>query len=145
MAPSDQEEKKMLNSSEGLCLVKCYFVLIHAHIPKLWIFDVWSYKITNVFYVELCAYALRIYNCWHQDKNKCNLQKKHTFTRTRYIMFHFLFSISEAHKNNVNNVTVFYGVVGGGAQHVCPCTLSHSHSVVLGGMSEHPPSITLIV
>lgn len=58
-------------------------------------------------------------------------------------MLHFLFSISEAPKINVNNVTVFYG--GGGAQHVYPCTLSHSHSVVLGGMSEHPPSITLIV
>lgn len=28
-------------------------------------------------------------------------------------MLHFIFSISEAPKNNVNNVTVLYGVVGG--------------------------------
>lgn len=137
----------MLNSSEGLCLVKCYFVLIHAHIPKLWIFDVWSYKITNVFYVELCAYALRIYNCWHQDKNKCNLQKKHTFTRTRYIMFHFLFSISEAHKNNVNNVTVFYGVVGGGGSacvslHFVPQSLCGSRWYVWTSSIHHLNSVS---
>lgn len=35
-------------------------------------------------------------------------------------MLHFLFSISEAHKNNVNNVTVFYGVVGGGLSMCVP-------------------------